>query len=87
MYFSTFFGFSTTKNVDKILLFQYQKQHYFPESWPLFFYFIFLFHFMSVPDANPDPKTEPLSIPVQVPLGQKVTVPAIPIPQHIESFH
>jgi hypothetical protein len=28
-------SFSTTKNLYKILAFQCQKKHYFPESWPL----------------------------------------------------
>jgi hypothetical protein len=38
------------------IFFQCQKQHYFPESWPLTFDFCFIFHFMLDPDPNPVPE-------------------------------
>ncbi len=69
------------KHLYKILPFKCQKQHYFPESWPLIFdIFTFLFHFMLYPDPNPEPDLEPQCIPVPVPLRQKVTVPAVLVP-------
>jgi hypothetical protein len=36
--------------------FQCQKQHYFPESWPLMFDYYFSFHFILNPDQYPVPE-------------------------------
>ncbi len=51
-----------TKIIVQNLAFQCQKQHYFPERWPLIFDFL---TFLKFP----------------IPIGQKVTVPAVPVTQ------
>ncbi len=60
----------------KFGLFNVRSSNYFPECWPLIFYF--LFYFVFDPDLKPAPESEPLCIPVPVPVRQKVTVPAVP---------
>ncbi len=39
-------SFPTTKSLYKILLFQCQKQHYCPESWPLIFDFLLFYYIL-----------------------------------------
>jgi hypothetical protein len=42
----------------------------------------FVFHFMMDPDPNPVPELDPESECIPVPRRLKVTVPAVPVPQH-----
>jgi hypothetical protein len=74
------------KNVYRSLPFQCQKQHCFPESWPVFFDFsLLVFHLMLDLDPNPVPEPDPKCILVPVPLRQKVAVPTVPVsvPQYL----
>jgi hypothetical protein len=48
----------TKIGVYKIMPFQCQKQHYFPERWPLIFDFLTLFISFCV-DLEPNPAPEP----------------------------
>ncbi len=79
MYLAQFF---ITKNLFKILLFSYDKQHRSPESCHFILIFDFCTYryvFHNMLDLDPNPKLEQECIPVPVPLRQKV---AIPVPQH-----
>ncbi len=69
----------------KPCLFNVRKAALFPRKLATqFIFFSFLFHFMLDTDPNPAPESEPEPqyIPAPVALRQKVTVPAVPVPQH-----
>ncbi len=79
---------SNNKNLEKILPFQCQNQHYSPESRPLIFDFLtfysILFRIRIQIRFRNRIRNWNRSIPVPGPLRQKVIVPAVkvPVPQH-----